>query len=442
MDQTNPNYEKVATGCCVVGGGPAGMVLGLLLARAGVDVTVLEKHGDFLRDFRGDTIHPSTMEVMYELGLLEDFLKRPHQELGEIGAVIDGMQAPIGDFTHLPTHAKFIGLMPQWDFLDFIAEKAKAYPNFHLRVNAEVRELVFDNARVAGVRAHVAGGTLEVSADLVVGADGRHSVVREKAAFEVIDLGAPIDVLWMRVPRHADDPNETLGRVHKGKILVTLNRGDYWQCAYVIGKGEFPALQQRGLPAFRADLEETAPFFRGRTMELKDWNDIKLLSVALDRLRTWWRRGLLCIGDSAHAMSPVGGVGINLAIQDAVATANILADALYARRGIDGHLHEVQRRREFPVRVTQGLQKFAHKHLIGAALAQRGELTRLPWILRMLQKYPKLQRIPARAVGLGVRPEHVQSPARAAAGSFAGGAGDSKGTAASALSGTAAKAGG
>ncbi len=411
-EQISLSYEKVATGCCVVGGGPAGMVLGLLLARAGVEVTVLEKHGDFLRDFRGDTIHPSTMEVMYELGLLEDFLKRPHQELGEIGVVLDGMQAPVGDFTHLPTHAKFIGLMPQWDFLDFIAEKAKAYPNFHLRVNAEVRELVFDNARVAGVRAHVAGGTLEVSADLVVGADGRHSVVREKAAFEVIDLGAPIDVLWMRVPRHADDPNETLGRVHKGKILVTLNRGDYWQCAYVIGKGEFPALQERGLDAFRADLEETAPFFRGRTAELKDWSDIKLLSVALDRLRTWWRRGLLCIGDSAHAMSPVGGVGINLAIQDAVATANILADALYARRGIDEHLHEVQRRREFPVRVTQGLQRFAHKHLIGAALAQRKELKRLPWLLRMLQKYPKLRRIPARAVGMGVRPEQVQSTAR------------------------------
>jgi 2-polyprenyl-6-methoxyphenol hydroxylase-like FAD-dependent oxidoreductase len=418
MDQISSNYEKVVTGCCVVGGGPAGMVLGLLLARAGVDVTVLEKHGDFLRDFRGDTIHPSTMEVMYELGLLEDFLKRPHQELGEIGVVIDGLEAPVGDFRFLPTHAKFIGLMPQWDFLDFIAEKAKAYPNFHLRVNAEVTELVFDNARVVGVRARVAGGTLELGADLVVGADGRHSVVREKAAFEVIDLGAAIDVLWMRVPRHADDPNETLGRVHKGKILVTLNRGDYWQCAYVIGKGEFPALQQRGLPVFRADLEEMAPFFRGRTEELKDWNDIKLLSVSLDRLRSWWRRGLLCIGDSAHAMSPVGGVGINLAIQDAVATANILADALYARRGIDSRLHEVQRRREFPVRVTQGIQKFAHQHLIGAVLERRKELARLPWILRLLQKYPKLRRIPARAVGTGVRPEHVNSPARAAVSHF------------------------
>jgi 2-polyprenyl-6-methoxyphenol hydroxylase-like FAD-dependent oxidoreductase len=355
------------------------------------------------------------MEVMYELGLLEEFLQRPHQELSEIGVVIDGMQAPVGDFSHLPTHAKFVGLMPQWEFLNFVAEKAKAYPSFHLRMNAECTELVFDNGRVAGVRARLAGGgALEVGADLVVGADGRHSLVREKAAFEVIDLGAPIDVLWMRVPRQEDDPNETLGRVHRGKILITLNRGDYWQCAYVIGKGEFPALQQRGLPAFRADLEATAPFFRGRTVELKDWNDIKLLSVALDRLRTWWRRGLLCIGDSAHAMSPVGGVGINLAIQDAVAAANILADALYQRRGIDGRLGAVQHRREFPVRVTQAIQKFAHQHAIGPALEQRGELKQLPWLLRMLRQYPELRRIPARAVGLGVRPEHVHSPARAA----------------------------
>ncbi|HEY0703115.1 MAG TPA: FAD-dependent oxidoreductase [Candidatus Acidoferrales bacterium] len=425
MDELELKYERVQTGCCVVGGGPAGMVLGLLLARAGVDVTVLEKHGDFLRDFRGDTIHPSTTEVMYELGLLEEFLQRPHQELREIGAVIDGLEAPVADFTGLPTHAKFMGLMPQWEFLNFVSEQAKAYSNFHLYLSAEARELVFDHAaggRVIGVRAKIPGGGLEVGADLVVGADGRHSLVREKAAFEVIDLGAPIDVLWMRVPRHPDDPNETLGRVHGGKILVTLNRGDYWQCAYVIGKGEFAALQQRGLPAFRADLEDTAPFFRGRTAELKDWNDIKLLSVALDRLRVWSRPGLLCIGDSAHAMSPVGGVGINLAIQDAVATANILSQALYDRRGIDEKLGEVQRRREFPVRVTQGIQKFAHKHLIGAALARKTAMTRLPLVLRLLKQYPALRRIPARAVGLGVRPEHVASAQRPPTGVFAGAA--------------------
>lgn len=282
-------------------------------------------------------------------------------------------------------------------------------------MNAFVTELVFDEGRVCGVRAKTPQGPLEVAADLVVGCDGRHSLVREKAAFEVHDLGAPIDVLWMRVPRHDGDPYQTLGRIHGGKILVMLNREEYWQCAYVIGKGEFPALQQRGLPAFRADLEETAPFLRGRTMDLKDWNDVKLLTVSLDRLKTWSRAGLLCIGDSAHAMSPVGGVGINLAIQDAVATANILSQALYDRRGVDAHLHFVQARREFPVRVTQSIQAFAHKHLIGAALAHRLPSKRLPFLLRLLQQYPALRRFPARAVGMGVRPEHVHTPARQSA---------------------------
>src|SRR6266566_5788905 len=276
--------------CCIAGGGPAGMVLGFLLARAGVDVLVLEKHADFLRDFRGDTIHPSTLELMYELGILDEFLRRPHQELPQIGAQIEDFMVTVADFSHLPTHCKFIALMPQWDFLNFFAEKGKLYPQFQLRMEAEVTGLLEENGRVAGVRASTPQGVLEVRADLTVGADGRHSIVREKAGLEVIDLGAPIDVLWMRLGRQASDPNQTLGRFRAGKILVTLDRGDYWQCAYIIPKGAFETIRQRGLPAFREDIVSVAPFLRGRVDEIKDWNDIKLLSVAVDRLRQWSRR--------------------------------------------------------------------------------------------------------------------------------------------------------
>jgi len=395
------------------------MVLGFLLARAGVEVTVLEKHADFFRDFRGDTIHPSTFELMYELGMLEEFLRVPHQQVSAISAVIDDFTVPIADFSHLPTHCKFVGLMPQWDFLNFISNKARACPQFHLRMESEVTDLLFENNRVAGVRVKAPQGMTEIRADLVIGADGRHSLVREKARLEVFDLGAPIDVLWMRVSRHRDDPAQTLGRFRAGKLLVTLNRDDYWQCAYVIAKGDFPAIQQRGLPAFRADLETVAPFLHGRAAELKSWDDIQLLSVAVDRLRHWSRPGLLCIGDSAHAMSPIGGVGINLAIQDAVAAANILASVFAAhansdqsRRAdaLDWRLDEVRQRREFPTRITQGFQLFAHKNFIGPALATRGPIQRLPFPLWLLQNFPILRRIPARAVGLGVRPEHVHTP--------------------------------
>ncbi len=411
--------ETLQTSCCIAGGGPAGMVLGFLLARAGVDVLVLEKHADFLRDFRGDTIHPSTFELMYELGVLDDFLKRPHQELREIGAVVGDFEVTVVDFSHLPTHCKFAGLMPQWDFLNFIAEKAKAYPKFHLRMEAEVTDLVFENGRggengknerVAGVRVKTPQGSLEVRADLVVGADGRHSIVREKSGLEVIDLGAPIDVLWMRVSRDASDPKQTFGRFREGKILVMLDRIDYWQCAYVISKGGFEAIHENGLPAFRNDIESTAPFLGGRTNELKAWDDIKILSVAVDHLRKWSRPGFLCIGDSAHAMSPIGGVGINLAIQDAVAAANILWEPLLKREATDERLDEIQKRREYPTRMTQGLQIFAHKRFIGPALRSKGPIRQLPWPLLLLKKFPILRRIPARVVGLGFRPEHVRTP--------------------------------
>ncbi|HEY8716208.1 MAG TPA: FAD-dependent oxidoreductase [Candidatus Acidoferrum sp.] len=396
--------------CLIAGGGPAGMALGFLLARAGVDVLVIEKHADFLRDFRGDTIHPSTLELMYELGLLEDFLRRPHQELQELGAVIDDFTITVADFSHLPTHCKFIALMPQWDFLNFLAEKAKTYPQFHLRMESEVTDLIIENGRVVGVRARTRDGAREFRATLTVGADGRHSVVREKAALAAEDLGAPIDVLWMRVSRDASDPHQTLGRFRAGKLLVTLDRDDYWQCAYVISKGGFAAIQARGLHAFRTDIEAVAPFLHGRTAEWKDWSDIKLLSVSVDRLRQWSGPGLLCVGDCAHAMSPIGGVGINLAIQDAVAAANILAVPLNSGKNVDAYLHKVQARREFPTRVTQGFQVFAHKHFITPALATKAPITKLPFPLRLLKNFPVLRRIPARAVGVGVRPEHVHTP--------------------------------
>jgi 2-polyprenyl-6-methoxyphenol hydroxylase-like FAD-dependent oxidoreductase len=395
------------------------MVLGYLLARAGIEVVVLEKHADFLRDFRGDTIHPSTLELMYELGLLGDFLRLHHQEVREIGAVVDDFSVTIADLSHLPVHCKFVALMPQWDFLNFIAASAKAYPQFHLHLESEVTDLMVESGRVAGVAVKGPAGTREVRADLVIGADGRHSIVRQKAGLAVIDLGAPIDVLWMRITRLPTDPLQTLGRFRGGKLLVTLNRDDYWQCAYVIPKDGFVSIQQRGLPSFRADIESVAPFLRGRTSELKDWSDIKLLSVSVDRLRHWSRPGLLCIGDSAHAMSPIGGVGINLAIQDAVAAANILAQPLSNRasgtgessrcKQIDDSLQKVQQRREFPTRVTQGFQVFAHKRFIGPALATKAPLKRLPFPLALLKHFPILRRIPARMVGVGVRPEHVHT---------------------------------
>ncbi|MGA7632408.1 MAG: FAD-dependent oxidoreductase [Terriglobales bacterium] len=404
--------ESIEARCCIAGGGPAGMMIGFLLARAGVDVVVLEKHADFLRDFRGDTVHPSTLELMYELGIIDDFLRHPHQEFPQIAALIDDFSVTVADFSHLPTHCKFVALMPQWDFLNFIAEKAKFYPQFNLRTEAEVTDLRIENGRVTGVRARTPQGTLEVRAQLTIGADGRHSKVREVAQLEVIDLGAPIDVLWMRLARKPGDPSQTLGRFREGKILVSLDRGDYWQCAYVIQKGEFDSIQHKGLPAFRETIESVAPFLRGRTDELRSWDDIKLLSVAVDRLQHWSRAGLLCIGDSAHAMSPVGGVGINLAIQDAVAAANILAQPLLESRVSERTLQAVQERREFPTRMTQKLQVLVHKHFIGSAMSRRGPLRSLPLPLKLLQHFAILRRIPARMLGLGFRPEHIHSAAK------------------------------
>jgi 2-polyprenyl-6-methoxyphenol hydroxylase-like FAD-dependent oxidoreductase len=379
------------------------------LARAGVEVAVLEKHKDFLRDFRGDTIHPSTLQLMHELGLLDEFLKRPHQEATHLTGIIGGNEVMIADFTHLRTRCRFIGLMPQWDFLNFVAEHAARYPTFHLRMQTEVTELIEDGDRVAGVRANGPQGPLEIRADLVVGADGRRSTVRARAKLKVIDLGAPIDVLWMRVSRRPDDRNNPLGNFNRGRILVMIDRGDYWQCAFVIAKGGFEEVRRRGLEAFRTELIEIVPLLRDRVDELRDWDDIKLLTVAVDRLETWHRPGLLCIGDAAHAMSPIGGVGINLAIQDAVATANLLAGPLGRGEVSSADLHKVQRRREFPTRLTQRAQVFIQTRVISRVLGSKHDLT-LPWPLRLLRRFPILARIPARLVGIGVRPEHIQTP--------------------------------
>jgi len=395
--------------CAIVGGGPAGMMLGWLLARAGVTVVVLEKHGDFLRDFRGDTIHPSTLEVLHELGALDEFLKLPHREIRDITGRVGRETLTIGDFSHLPTRCKFIALMPQWDFLNFVASEARAYATFQLMMQAEVTGLRESDGRVRGVVVATSDGTIEVDADLVVGADGRHSQVRAKAGLVVDDLGAPIDVLWMRISRKLTDPEGLIGNLDAGIIFVMIDRDDYWQCAFVIPKGGIDDIHARGLPAFRDRIRSLVPFWGDRVEELDDWNEIRLLTVVVDRLRTWHRPGLLCIGDAAHAMSPVGGVGINLAIQDAVAAANILSAPLASGRLSDDDLGRVQRRRELPTRVIQRVQLAIQDQFLRTALERRGEV-KVPLAMRLLQRFPVFRRIPARLVGVGVRPEHVRVP--------------------------------
>src|SRR5215471_16387451 len=393
--------------CAIAGGGPAGLMLGWLLARAGVTVAVLEKHGDFLRDFRGDTIHPSTLEILHELGVLEELLERPHREIREITGRVGRESLTLGDFSHLPTRCKFIALMPQWDFLNFVASEARKHATFQLLMQAEVTGLRESDGRVRGFVVSTSDGTIDIDADLVVGADGRHSAVRAQAGLVVEDLGAPIDVLWMRISRKLTDPEGLIGNLGAGIVLVMIDRDDYWQCAFVIPKGGIDDIHARGLPAFRDRIRSLVSFLGDRVEELNNWNAIRLLTVVVDRLQTWHRPGLLCIGDAAHAMSPVGGVGINLAIQDAVAAANILAGPLAASRVSDADLARVQRRRELPTRVIQRGQLAVQDLFLRKALNHRGEV-KVPLAMRLLQWFPVLRRIPAHLVGVGIRPEHVR----------------------------------
>lgn len=399
--------KEIITTCCIAGGGPAGMMLGLLLAKAGIEVIVLEKHKDFLRDFRGDTVHPSTMQIMDELGYLDEFLKRAHQKIHTIKGLFGDTLVTIADFSHLPTRAKFIALMPQWDFLDFLAQKALEFPTFKVMMETKATDLIRDNGRVKGVNVETPNGPVTIYADLVVGADGRHSTIRAKANMKIRDIGAPIDVLWFRVPKNIENPHQTLGMFNGGRVLVTLDRGDYWQCAYVIAKGGFNEMQTRDIQSLRDDVSRVSPFLSSAMKELQSWDDVKLLTVAIDRLEQWWQPGLLCIGDAAHAMSPIGGVGINLAIQDAVAAANILALPLLTHTLDDRELNAVQLRRNMPVTVIQAIQVLIQNRLIIPTLTQTGP-TKAPWATLLLKKFPVLQRIPARIVGMGVRPEHVR----------------------------------
>ena len=406
------NYDTLETTCCIAGGGPAGVMLGYLLARKGIRVTVLEKHADFFRDFRGDTVHPSSLEVLRELDLLDDLLRLPHQKLPSVGGAIGDFAFRGPDFRLLPTHCKFVAFMPQWDFLNFLSDRAQIFfSTFDLRMQHEVIGLSHDNGRITGVLAYGPGQQrLHVRANLVIGCDGRHSLVRKAAQLPLREFGVPMDVLWFRISRRPDDPQQPLGNFNYGKALILINRSEYYQAAVIVPKGSFEAVRQRGLDAFRRGILQNAPFLEGRLQELQDWSQVQLLTVQLNRLQRWHQPGLLCIGDAAHAMSPVGGVGINLAIQDAVATANLLARPLLEGRVTEADLAAVQKRREPPARITQAVQAFIHEGL--AQVFRNPGPIHAPWPLRLALRAPGMRYVLGYAVGLGVRPEHVADAAR------------------------------
>jgi 2-polyprenyl-6-methoxyphenol hydroxylase-like FAD-dependent oxidoreductase len=400
-----PN-KTITTDFCIAGGGPAGIVLGYLLARAGIKVTVLEKWPDFFRDFRGDTIHPSTMDILGELGLLEGFLKLPHNEIKNISIFVAGQEVKIADFSHIKAHCQFVALTPQWDFLNFISAHAKQYPGFDLHMETEATDVILENGRVVGIKAKSKTEEFEVRAQLVVGADGRHSTIHEKSDLVSAELGVPIDVLWFKLSRLNTDMEQSGGNLDSGKFMVMLDRGDYWQCALVINKGKFDEFKNLGLPHFHSEIETLVPFLKGRTQEILGWEQIKLLSVTVDCLEKWYRPGLVCIGDAAHAMSPIGGVGINLAIQDAVAAANILIPSF--KQGTLGlpDLAAIQKRREGPTRKTQRLQVFLQNHIISPILNSKHRV-KMPLFLKLVRYFPYLTRIPARLLGVGFGPEHI-----------------------------------
>jgi 2-polyprenyl-6-methoxyphenol hydroxylase-like FAD-dependent oxidoreductase len=401
--------EQISTTCVIAGGGPAGMMLGYLLARAGVDVTVLEKHQDFLRDFRGDTVHPSTFQLMHELGLLEKFLALPHSRIRYAGIDIGGAHYTVGDFSRLPTACKFLGLMPQWDLLDFLKQEASAFPHFHLLMQTEAKDLLIQGGRIAGVLATSPNGNVDIRAGLTIAADGRTSVLRDKSGLKLTGLGAPFDVLWLRLPFKDDDPVDLIGRIAAGQLFVMIYRTDYWQCAYLIPKGGFDQIRAEGLSKFRERLKAVAGFAAGRVDEtIRDFDQVKLLTVTVNRLDTWARPGLLCIGDAAHAMSPIGGVGINLAIQDAVASANILAPVLRKGTASFGVLKRVQRRRQFPTRVIQAFQVLVQNAFLAPTLAAM-HTPKAPFLVKLFNAWPWARQFPARFIGMGVRPEHIRT---------------------------------
>jgi 2-polyprenyl-6-methoxyphenol hydroxylase-like FAD-dependent oxidoreductase len=397
--------------CCIVGGGPAGMMLGYLLGRAGVEVVVLEKHADFFRDFRGDTVHPSTLQVMDELGLIDGFLKLPHQRLQKMDGMFGGEPVRIADLSRLKTKYPFIAFMPQWDFLNFLRDSGKRFASLKVMMSTEAIDLIRDGDRIAGVKARAPEGVVDIAADLTIACDGRHSLVRERAGLAIEEIGAPMDVLWFRAGKRANESENLFARVDPGKMMVTFDRGDYWQCAYIIPKGQYDVVKARGLAELLDDVARMAPVLRPGLSEVKSWDEVKLLTVAINRLKRWTLPGLLCIGDAAHAMSPIGGVGVNLAVQDAVATANLLASRLASGTPSQVELDAVQLRREFPTRMTQRMQVVVQNNIVRAALKPGNAPLKVPAVLRLVTAVPWLQGITARFVGLGVRPEHVQSPA-------------------------------
>lgn len=401
--------RTIQTRCCITGGGPAGIMLGYLLARANIPVVVLEKWPDFFRDFRGDTIHPSTMDILHELGLLEKFLKLPHNKTNQLVGHISGKEFLFVDFDYLKysVHEPYIAFIPQWDFLNFISSEAKVYPDFHLMMETEGVDVIVEDGKIVGVKAKSNSEEFEIRADLTVGADGRHSTIREKLALPAEDLGAPIDVLWFRISRNNDGQTKSLAYMDGGKFLIMLDRDDYWQCASLIEKGSFEKVKEKGLEEFKASIASMVPFIKDAIEEINNWDQIKLLSVTVDRLTTWYKEGVLCIGDSAHAMSPVGGVGINLAIQDAVAAANVLVPAFKNNGPTIQDFKKIQKRRELAVRATQRFQVFAHKRVLEPILKRKGPME-AAFPIRLLRIFPFLRWIPARLIGIGFRPEHIE----------------------------------